>query len=320
MADKVFIIHGRDLEARAELAKFLRSIGLEDMPFEDVASSLPPNPFVADVVREGIRRAAAVIAIFTPDEHSVFHDPATAASPTAAPGETRWQARPNVIFEAGIALGCAREKTILTAVGNDVKLFSDLLGVHLIRLDSATAKQSLFNQLRGIPGLAAAMTAAPGAMGDAASGDFASIARARWPCYDELHDLARQLADRPLHKGGMSLLEAVHRVVAAPPRKDWRRRNPEDFVIDIASAPWARSTTAENAYWWLVVYGFFAFEDIDDWYQGEDVWRNSVGNVKFTERGLMLIEKLRLMPDPPEAPDEAAGAKAPKRTTKKKRG
>ena len=45
------------------------------------------------------------------------------------------QSRPNVIFEAGLALGAHSEKTILVQVG-EVREISDIAGKHLVSLSN----------------------------------------------------------------------------------------------------------------------------------------------------------------------------------------
>ena len=73
----MFVIYGRDVEAHAELAKFLHALNLEEIRFEEVANTLGAFPFVADIVLRGIKDADAVIALFTPDEHAALYDPAS---------------------------------------------------------------------------------------------------------------------------------------------------------------------------------------------------------------------------------------------------
>ena len=90
-------------------------------------------------------QAAGVVALFTPDEWSVLRP---AHDPERGKGEEslRWQSRPNVIFEAGLAMGAAYERTLLVKLGRDVKLFSDVGGIHLINLDNTAETRNFFRQ------------------------------------------------------------------------------------------------------------------------------------------------------------------------------
>jgi hypothetical protein len=57
------------------------------------------------------------------------------------------QARPNVLFEAGLALGAHPEKTVIVQVGK-VRPFSDIAGKHLVRLGEDRGRNDLANRLK----------------------------------------------------------------------------------------------------------------------------------------------------------------------------
>ena len=125
---KVFIIHGQNQNAADEMAKFVFSLGLEPLKFGEIRSRMGGgNTNIADVVVQGMSETAHVIALFTPDEFSELR-------PELARGKKgeelhRWQGRPNVIFEAGIAYGRDPERVIFVKLG-DVSLFTDANHVH----------------------------------------------------------------------------------------------------------------------------------------------------------------------------------------------
>ncbi len=58
------------------------------------------------------------------------------------------QARPNVLFEGGMALARHPDKTVLVTVGN-VKSFTDIGGIHITCLNNTAGKRSeLVEKLR----------------------------------------------------------------------------------------------------------------------------------------------------------------------------
>ena len=132
---KVFIIHGRNIEARNAIEQFVNSLGLKVLDFDQVSANLGGSVFVGEVVRAGLQLAHGIIALFTPDEVAALHP--TWRGNLERPEEVqRWQARPNVIFEAGMAYGLAQKRTVLVTLGTEVSLFSDVAGIHVIRLDN----------------------------------------------------------------------------------------------------------------------------------------------------------------------------------------
>jgi GNAT superfamily N-acetyltransferase len=69
-ADKkrVFVIYGRNTKAYDAMVLFLRSLGLDPWDFNQLSSDLGGAPFIGDIVRQGMKHAQAVVALFTPDE------------------------------------------------------------------------------------------------------------------------------------------------------------------------------------------------------------------------------------------------------------
>src|SRR5687767_6678324 len=123
-----FIVHGQDVRLRLELEKFLRGVGFEILLFHAATSGEDQIDAVLRNVMNGVSRADVVIVLFTPEEQASFHDPETGQYvPKTKTGEDMggWQPRPNVIFEAGVAVVRARRKTILAKIGS-VRIISDL--------------------------------------------------------------------------------------------------------------------------------------------------------------------------------------------------
>jgi predicted nucleotide-binding protein len=128
---KVFIIHGRNMKARDELCIFLRSLGLSPINFMDLRASMGGTPTVAEIVERGMDQAQGVIALITADEYAAVRSDFRYAHDQPDDIQ-RWQARPNVIFEAGMAFGRDRKRVIFVLLGTP-KLFTDVAGIHVLR-------------------------------------------------------------------------------------------------------------------------------------------------------------------------------------------
>jgi hypothetical protein len=317
---RVFVIYGRDTEAHGELVKFIRAVGLEELAFESVANELGPSPFIAEVVLHGLRQADAVIALFTPDEHAGLYEPTTGASMADQEGGSRWQARPNVLFEAGVAYGKADKEPILAVLGADVRLFSDLAGKHLVQLASSDAKRNLFQRLTKLVG--SLEPTIPDWETSSASGDFARCVRARWRFFDEINELIRICRNRKVgkKKQAVSLEVVLRRVVSEEPDRDWSVVDPRDFMEAVKQH--FDGEVTDDAYWWFLVYGFFRFNNIHEWgIQKNVTWDDSVDNARLAPRGAAVLERIRLqgMLPPLQALQPKSRTKAGTRTKKRAR-
>jgi predicted nucleotide-binding protein len=133
---RVFIVHGRNESAKRSLQQCLRHWGLEVVDFAAVSAELGGTPFVGQVLRAALGSVQAVIVLLTPDEYSTLD--LGFFFPADKPHERmRWQPRPNVIFEAGMAMALDEQRTLLVAIGAKQGLFSDLSGRHVLELDDS---------------------------------------------------------------------------------------------------------------------------------------------------------------------------------------
>lgn len=144
---KVFIIHGRNRQARKEMGIFVRSLGLEPINFDDLRASMGGTPSVAEIVTKGMKDAQGVIAIFTPEEYAVLR-PEHRGDGEKGPMVERWQARPNVIFEAGMAYANDPKRVVFITLGA-VDTFSDIAGIHTLspKNDAKGHRNTLRNTL-----------------------------------------------------------------------------------------------------------------------------------------------------------------------------
>lgn len=144
----VFVVHGRNLEARDSLFRFLRSIGLRPLEWSQaIQMTGKASPFIGEILDVAFSKAKAVVVLLTPDDVAQLkeqfrspHDPPYEAQLTG-------QARPNVLFEAGMAIGRDPERTIIVELGT-LRPFSDIAGRHTIRLsNSSKARQEVAQRL-----------------------------------------------------------------------------------------------------------------------------------------------------------------------------
>jgi len=146
----VFVVHGRDMTLRDSMFAFLRAIGLEPLEWEQAIrrARRGANPFVGDVIDEVMDQAQAVLVLFSPDDLVQLKDQFVSRDEKNSEGKPQGQARPNVLFEAGLAMGRHQEKTVLVEVGS-VKRFSDIGGRHMLRFNgSAASRHDLVGRLR----------------------------------------------------------------------------------------------------------------------------------------------------------------------------
>jgi predicted nucleotide-binding protein len=144
----VFLVHGRDRRAARAMRDFLRSLDLQVIEWEHaVERTGQPTPYVGDVVLTGMGMADAVVVLLTPDDLVRLRSDLLDEEDPAYEKQVLGQARPNVLYEAGIADALDRTRTVLVEVGR-VKSLSDLGGRNVIRFDGqAGSRHKLVNRL-----------------------------------------------------------------------------------------------------------------------------------------------------------------------------
>jgi predicted nucleotide-binding protein len=149
--NSVFVVHGRDAALRRSMFDFLRSLGLNPMEWEQaVDQAKGNNPDVGNIIEAAMARVQAVVVMFSPDEMAHLKEQFWGVDDKHGDGKPAGQARPNVIFEAGLALGAHPEKTVIVQIGK-VRPFSDIAGKHLVRLSGAVnTRNDLANRLAKI--------------------------------------------------------------------------------------------------------------------------------------------------------------------------
>jgi len=145
----IFVVHGRNLEARNSLFRFLRSIGLKPMEWSQaIAATGEASPFIGEVLDVAFSMAQAVVVLLTPDDEARLREPFRGKNDPAYESQLTGQARPNVLFEAGMAMGRNSKRTVIVELGT-IRPFSDIAGRHTVRLsDNSSSRQELAERLR----------------------------------------------------------------------------------------------------------------------------------------------------------------------------
>ena len=132
-ANKVFVVHGRDMRRVTVIRQYLLHLGLYMMTWsEAVDLTGESQPHTYDVVRAGIAGSAAVLVIFSPDDLARIKDEYSEPSdPDRVP---HGQPRQNVLLEAGMAFAMSQQRTIFikSAPTRDI---SDIAGFNWVKLN-----------------------------------------------------------------------------------------------------------------------------------------------------------------------------------------
>src|SRR5712692_690551 len=144
----VWVVHGRNTAARDALYDYLHAIGLKPLEFTQAAMRTEKSaPYVGEILDRAFAEAQAVVVLFTPDDEAQLREEFWDAKDEPFEHVLTPQARPNVLFEAGLAFGRHPERTVLVELG-DLRKFSNILGRHVVRLDNTAEKRKeLANKL-----------------------------------------------------------------------------------------------------------------------------------------------------------------------------
>ena len=134
---EIFVIHGRDNEAKETVARFLTRLALTPVILHE-------QPNQGRTIIEKFERNAQVgfaVALLTPDDVGALKNEEKKLKP---------RARQNVVFELGYFLGrLGRERVCALTKGN-VELPSDYDGVAYISLDDGGWKMDLIRELKNV--------------------------------------------------------------------------------------------------------------------------------------------------------------------------
>ena len=148
-SNAVFVVLGRNTKINRALFQFLRALGLSPIEWEQARTKTgKANPYIGEILKVGFEMASAVVVLLTPDDEVKLKLEFLTKDDDQFEGVWMGQARPNVLFEAGYAMGKYPEHTVLVQVGK-MRPFSDISGRHVVRMTgAATARHALMGRLK----------------------------------------------------------------------------------------------------------------------------------------------------------------------------
>jgi predicted nucleotide-binding protein len=142
--NSVFVVHGRDRPARDALFAFLRALDLQPLEWtQAIKNTGQASPDIGTILERAFTDAAAVVVLLTPDDEARLRRMHLKSNDPGYEKNLTGQARPNVLFEAGMAFGRNPNSTVLVQLG-DLRPFSDVAGKHISRLgNDATSRNEI---------------------------------------------------------------------------------------------------------------------------------------------------------------------------------
>lgn len=137
----VVVVYGRDEAARVAMFEFLRSLDLRPIEWSQaVKQTGKGSPYIGEVLDAAFAMAQAVVVLLTPDDEARLRDEYIKDRDEPYERQLTPQARPNVLFEAGLAMGRHPTRTVLVEYGA-MRPFSDVAGIHTVRINNSSEKR-----------------------------------------------------------------------------------------------------------------------------------------------------------------------------------
>jgi predicted nucleotide-binding protein len=128
-ANKVFIVHGHDDEAKLSVARFVEKLGLKAIILHEQASK---GKTIIEKFEDQALSSSFAIVLLTPDDIGYSKN---------KKDENNFRARQNVIFELGYFCGVLNRKNVSVLYKEGVEIPNDYLGVVYTQLDNSNGWQ-----------------------------------------------------------------------------------------------------------------------------------------------------------------------------------
>ena len=137
----VFVVHGRNNVAREAMCEFLRAIKLWPLEWSEVIQATgKPMPYIGEILETAFALAQATLVLITPDDEVRLRKELLLDSDPDYETNLTGQAGPNVLYEAGMAMGMSPDRTVLVELGT-LRPFTDVAGLHVIRLNNSPGRR-----------------------------------------------------------------------------------------------------------------------------------------------------------------------------------
>lgn len=125
---KVFIVHGRDNEAKQQVGRFIEQLGLEAIILHEQAST---GMTIIEKIEHYSNDADFALVLYTPCDHG------RGVHESKIPAKNR--ARQNVVFEHGYLMAKLGRENVCALVKGDIETPNDISGVVYVQLDELGA-------------------------------------------------------------------------------------------------------------------------------------------------------------------------------------
>jgi predicted nucleotide-binding protein len=138
---QVFVVHGRNMLIRNALFTFLRALGLSPLEWTALVEATGnPSPHINEILKVGFKISNSAVVLLTPDDEARAREEFRQLDDPDYERTLSPQPRPNVLFEAGMAMAHFPDRTVLVQVGWS-RPFSDIAGIHSIKMDNTLEKR-----------------------------------------------------------------------------------------------------------------------------------------------------------------------------------
>lgn len=145
---KVMVVLGRNSSIGRSMFTFLRSIDLQPLEWSQLIGAANTGaPYIGQVLDAAFEQCQAVVVLSTPDDVAYLRADLVPEGDPENESVPQGQARPNVFYEAGMAMGRFPTRTIFVEVGS-MRSASDLGGIHAVRMnDGPECRRDLAKRL-----------------------------------------------------------------------------------------------------------------------------------------------------------------------------